>query len=116
MSLIFRNMEEIIKQLMESIDEAIDGKVAEKIRAIGVRGYVLNKSMLDIDDVAVLTGLSKSHIYKLTSKRVLPCYKPNGKLMYFDKSEVEAWMRQNRIEPNEEAEQRALAYVVEKGV
>lgn len=105
-------MEEIIKQLMASIDEAIDEKVAKKMEAMRVSGYLLNKNVLGIDDVVVLTGLSKSHIYKLTSSRQLPCYKPNGKLMYFDKAEVEEWMRQNRVITNEEAKQKALTYIV----
>lgn len=109
-------MQEIIKQLLDSIGEAIDSKVAEKMEAIGANGYLLEKKVLCIDDVVLLTGLSKSHIYKLTSSKQLPCYKPNGKLMYFDKGEVEAWMMQNRIETTAEAEHRALAYVVHKGV
>ena len=108
-------MQEIIKQLLDSIGEAIDSKVAEKMEAIGANGYLLEKNVLGIDDVALLTGLSKSHIYKLTSKKQIPCYKPNDKLMYFDKREVEDWMRQNRIETTAEAEQRAMAYVVMKG-
>ena len=111
-----KNMEEIIRQLMASIEEAIDEKVAKKVEEIGVSGYLLSKNVLSIDDVVVLTGLSKSHIYKLTSSRQLPCYKPNGKLMYFDKAEVEEWMRQNRVITNEEAKQKALAYVVTNSV
>lgn len=108
-------MKELLENLMAFVKEAIDEKVVSELKAAGVRGYVLDKNMLNIDDVALLTGLSKSHIYKLTSGRQIPYYKPNGKLMYFDKSEIENWMRQNRIETTDEAEQRALAYVVEKG-
>jgi len=107
-------MEEIIKQLLASIDEAIEEKVTEKMEAIGVSGYLLSKNVLGIDDVVVLTGLSKSHIYKLTSSRQMPCYKPNGKLMYFDRAEIENWMKQNRVQTNDEAEQKALAYVIMK--
>ena len=82
---------------------------------VGANGYLLEKNVLSIDDVVMLTGLSKSHVYKLTSSRQLPFYKPNGKLMYFDKKEIEEWMRQNRIETVKEAEQNALRYIVKKG-
>ena len=108
-------MKEIIEKLMTFVKEAIDKKVTEELEAAGVRGYVLDKNVLSVDDVALITGLSKNYIYKLTSSRQIPYYKPNGKLMYFDKKEIEDWMRQNRMETTDEANQRALAYVVEKG-
>lgn len=104
-----------MKQLLLSIEDAIDSKVAQKMEDVGANGYLLEKNVLSIDDVVMLTGLSKSHVYKLTSSRQLPFYKPNGKLMYFDKKEIEEWMRQNRIETVKEAEQNALRYIVKKG-
>ena len=42
------------------------------------------KNVLCLDDVSLLTGLSKSHLYKLTCNHQIPHYKPNGKQMYFD--------------------------------
>jgi len=110
-----KRMEELVKQLLLSIEDAIDSKVAQKMEDVGANGYLLEKNVLSIDDVVMLTGLSKSHVYKLTSSRQLPFYKPNGKLMYFDKKEIEEWMRQNRIETVKEAEQNALRYIVKKG-
>ena len=70
------------------------------------------KNVLNFDDVVLLTGLSKSHLYKLTCTRQIPHYKPNGKQVYFDRAEVEAWMRQNRVNTQMEAEQQAIDYVV----
>ena len=76
------------------------------------------KNVLNFDDVVLLTGLSKSHLYKLTCTRQIPHYKPNGKQVYFDRTEVENWMKQNRVTPQLEAEQAAIAYTVtgRKGV
>ena len=48
------------------------------------------KNVLCLNDVVLLTGLSKSHIYKMTHSRKIPFYKPNGKQIYFDRSEIEA--------------------------
>lgn len=73
------------------------------------------KNVLDIDDVVLLTGLSKGYIYKLTCKKEIPYYKPNGKLIYFDRQEVEGWMKQNRVNSVVEAEQQASKYLLEKG-
>lgn len=73
------------------------------------------KNVLDIDDVVLLTGLSKGYIYKLTCKKEIPYYKPNGKLIYFDRQEVEGWMKQNRVNSVADAEQQASKYLLEKG-
>lgn len=73
------------------------------------------KNVLCFDDVVLLTGLSKSYLYKLTCTRQIPHYKPNGKHIYFDRNEVEAWMKQNRVNTALEAEQAAAAYIVKGG-
>lgn len=70
------------------------------------------KNMLNIDDVAFMLGVSKSCVYKLTCNKEIPYYKPNGKFVYFDRQEVEAWMKQNRQSTNTEIEQLATNHVV----
>ena len=69
------------------------------------------KNVLSLDDVSVLTGLSKSHLYKLTCRHQIPHYKPNGKQVYFDRGEVENWMKQNRVATEQEIEEKAATYV-----
>lgn len=73
------------------------------------------KNVLSMDDVVLLTGLSKGYVYKLTCKKEIPYYKPNGKMIYFDRQEVEEWMKQNRVNSVVEAEQQASKYLLEKG-
>lgn len=70
------------------------------------------KNVLCFDDVALLTGLSKSHLYKLTCSHQIPHYKPNGKQLYFDRIEIENWMKQNRIATVQEIDQKATNYLV----
>ena len=69
------------------------------------------KKVLTLDETALYTGLSKSHLYKLTSSRGIPCYKPRGKYIYFDRDELEQWLLQNRIKTSEELEAEAATYV-----
>jgi excisionase family DNA binding protein len=40
----------------------------------------------------------KSHLYQLTCKNQIPHYKPGGKRIYFDKKDLDAYVRRNRIE------------------
>ena len=78
------------------------------------------KKALTMSDCALLTGLSKSHIYKLVCAKKIPYYKSDGgKLTYFDKSEVEAWQLKHRVKTTDELSQEAATYCVtgkKKGV
>ena len=69
------------------------------------------KNVYTLDDVALLTGLSKSHLYKMTSAMLIPHYKPNGKYLYFDRKEIEEWMRSNRVATQDEIEEKAHTYM-----
>lgn len=86
--------------------------ILSKLEAIERNSLLAAKNVLTIDDVAVLTGMSKSHLYKLTCSRQIPFYRPNGKLVYFDRQELEGWLKQNRVTTQEEAEQQAISYVM----
>lgn len=92
-----------------------DDIILQKLNAIERYSLLAAKSVLNIDDVSLLTGLSKSYLYRLTSTNQMPYYKPNGKLCYFDKAEVEDWCRQHRIGTKEEAENKAALYNLKKG-
>ena len=83
----------------------------EKINQILAYSLLAAKNVLTLEDVALLTGLSKSYLYKLTCAKQIPYYRPNGKQIYFDRGEVEAWMKQNRVNTRKEAEQQAAIYV-----
>ena len=62
------------------------------------------KTILTLEEVAKYTNYSKSYIYKLTSRREIPCYKPNGKQLYFKRTEIDEWLLSNRKMTNKEIE------------
>lgn len=68
------------------------------------------KSVYNIEDLCLLSGLSKSTIYKMTSTRQIPFYHcgDNGKHIFFKKAEVENWLTRNRVSSQTEDEQRAI--------
>jgi excisionase family DNA binding protein len=71
------------------------------------------KKALSMNDASLLTGLSKSHLYKKVCQKEIPYYKGHGgKLTYFDKDELNAWMLQNRVKTNDEIKSEATAYIV----
>ncbi len=72
------------------------------------------KTVLNFDEVAVYTGLSKSHLYKLTSTGGIPCYKPHGKHIYFEKAQIDLWLLQNKKKSNAEIDSEAATFVTLK--
>ena len=74
----------------------------------------VSNTILNIDEVVRLTSLSKSTIYKLTCGGGIPHYK-QSKHLYFDRSEVESWLKSNRVKTKEEIEREAISYTIKKG-
>ena len=68
------------------------------------------KQIMSFEQFCEYASISKSHGYKLTHSLSIPFYRPMGKMIYFEKAEVDKWLRRNRVksiqEIQEEAEQR----------
>lgn len=56
-----------------------------------------NKQILNLEEAAAFTGVAVSYLYKLTSNQQIPHFKPRGKMIYFDRTELEEWLRQGRV-------------------
>jgi excisionase family DNA binding protein len=56
-------------------------------------------------------NLSHSHLYKLTSQGKITFYKPQGKKLFFKKSDLNNFVFRNRKESESEIEQKAIDYV-----
>lgn len=94
----------------------MENELLEKLNIIERNTLLAAKNMLTFDDVSLLTGLSKGTLYKLTSSHKIPYYKPNGKLVYFKRSEIEEWQAQNRVESVDEAMSAAQKHIVDKAM
>ena len=74
------------------------------------------KEVLTSEEAARYLGVSKSCLYKWTMSRQIPHYKsPTGKLCFFNRAEVEAWMQSNRVATDDELETKALAMAMKGG-
>ncbi len=94
---------------MEKLNQ-IDQRLA-KIEAM----LLMQKTVFTFDEAAAYTGISKSYLYKLTSSGGIPCYKPSGKMLYFNRGELDQWLMQNRKATSEELETRANTILAVKG-
>ena len=87
-------------------------EILKQLDRIERNTLLASKNVLTFEDVVVLTGLSRSYLYKLTSANQIPHYKPSGKQLYFDREEIESWLKQNRVATVEETDRKATNYVV----
>lgn len=69
------------------------------------------KDILSCDEAARYCCISLSHLYKLTSGRKIPHSKPHGKMMYFRRADLDAWLLSNRVATMGELDEQARAYV-----
>ena len=89
------------------MEKSIEMRVAE------LENLVLHsKNVLSFEEASRFLNLSKSYLYKLTSGNLIPNYKPQGKMLYFEKTELEAWLRQNPIRTQAQTEAEAQKYVL----
>ena len=69
------------------------------------------KQILTVKDSAVYLQLSKSCLYKMTSRKEIPFYSPGGKKIYFRKSELDAWVFSSRLTSSSELESEVEDYL-----
>ena len=92
---------------------------AEELKQIGefvsTNLVYCTKAVLTATEAAAYLGVSLSCLYKWTMNRVIPHYKPNGKLCYFEREEIEKWMLSNRVSTEQELETKAQMMASKKG-
>lgn len=87
--------------------------IEQKFADVQKQILLSSKNVLNVKELATLSGLSVGYIYNLVSAKKIPHYKTDGgKLTYFKKSEVENWLCAQRVPTYTEIEQQAIAYCV----
>lgn len=82
-------------------------KEVEKLKSL----LYAAKEVLNLEEAAVFLGISKSSLYKMTHNQVVPFYKPNNKMVYFEKSELLKWLRQNPVASQAQLSEEAQTYL-----
>ena len=75
-----KQIEELQKR-MEAVEDILDNA----------------KEVLTVEEASRFMDIARSSLYKMTSDRSIPFYRPNGKMIYFEKADILAWIRQNRV-------------------
>ena len=74
------------------------------------------KEVFTVNETCSYMGVSESYLYKLTSSRRIPFYKPTGKLIYFKREEVIDWLLSNRISTQSEIDMQANLWYLKNNV
>ncbi len=94
----------IVNLLCKDIDTTGDveslksqlAELAEKFVQMEQR-QLLNKPLLTLNEAALYLGVKQSQLYKLTSQKTIPHFKPSGKMIYFEREDLNEWVRQGRV-------------------
>lgn len=47
---------------------------------------------LNFKEACAYLGFAPSYLYKLTYRKIIPHYKPSGKMLFFSKTELDEWI------------------------
>lgn len=85
--------------------------ILEKLEKIESILNEQQKQPLTLNEASEFLNVSKSYLYKMTCQNKLPYYQPNGKKIYFKKSELEEWIFKHRVKTHEDIEREAEEYI-----
>lgn len=71
-----------------------------------------SKKVLTMEEACDYTGVSRSYLYKLTSRGEIPYSKPNGKMIFFDIDKLNKWLLQNSRKSHDEIAGAALKFTL----
>ena len=83
--------------------------VNDKLDSIQRITLIGAKTVLDLEETCLFTGLSKGHLYRLTSGRQIPFFRKNRKL-YFKKTDLENWMTETPCASLKDINSQAATY------
>lgn len=70
------------------------------------------RNLMTTTEAARYLGLKPSYLYKMMMRRAIPYYKPGGKLCFFDKEDLDAWLKSVRMKSQTEIESEAARHIV----
>ena len=89
-------------------------EIIQKLNEIEVllkNQHTFFKKFLTLNEASEYLDLSKSALYKMTSKKEIPFYNPGGKKIYFKKEELNNWITNARVDSSLEVELDVTSYL-----
>lgn len=71
-------------------------EVYDKLDQIEKQIKTSNESFLTAEETSKFLGFKLTYLYELTSKRIIPFYKPSGKKLLFKKTDLIDWIEKSK--------------------
>ena len=72
------------------------------------------RNLMTPTEAARYLGLKPSYLYKMMMRRAIPYYKPGGKLCFFAKADLDAWLTRVRVKSQSEIDSEAARYSISR--
>ncbi|MEW6506160.1 MAG: helix-turn-helix domain-containing protein [Bacteroidota bacterium] len=80
------------KQKDSSLDKSRSEQILQKLSTLEELIKKKNDKPLTFKEACSYLGYAPSYLYKLTYRKVIPHYKPTGKMIFFSKNEIDEWI------------------------
>ena len=75
--------------------------ILEKLTTLEILLKKKDDKPLTFKEACAYLGYAPSYLYKLTYRKVIPYYKPTGKMIFFSKNELNEWVYKSRCQNSE---------------
>ena len=91
---------ELLEMQIKELKTVDPDVVNERLKSLEDAIYT-TKEILNMKDVCQYLDISQSLLYKLTCTCEIPHFKPRGKMIFFEKKEIIAWIKRNKVNDQE---------------
>ena len=91
---------ELLEMQIKELKTVDPDVIKERLKSLE-GGIYTTKEILNMKDVCQYLDISQSLLYKLTCTGEIPHFKPRGKMIFFEKKELIAWIKRNKINDQE---------------
>lgn len=84
----------------------MEEEILNELREIKTLIHFSNKNTFNVKELCIYAGMSKQWIYQLLTQKQIPHYK-RGTRVYFDRAEIDNWLKGHKVETIEDAEATA---------
>ena len=86
-----------MKKKDSSPDKSGSEQILQKLSAIEDLVKKKDDRPLTFKEACAYLGYAPSYLYKLTYRKVIPHYKPTGKMIFFSKNEIDEWVNKSKV-------------------
>jgi len=112
-AITFDNLPDAVQHLLQEVAYIKNHLLNDVGRTAEPTLFEQVNEFLTVDDISQTLSISKGTVYNMTSDQMIPHFKRGGRL-YFDKEEIDAWIRNDRRKTIKQLQEEAELKVHKK--